>query len=414
MGDRDQLVERVEGAGVHVAGLGADDDRAIECREGLAQGVGAHPALVVGGDAADALALPPHAEHLERRVDRDVRSLVGHDGDRRRALQPVPLDIPAGRASTPWRAAARAVKLAIVAPVTNPTLVPCRQAEELDEPGRRDLLGDRGGRRDARTGRRSGPRRWSASRRRARPAGCRRRRTRSSAARPTPTSPGSAAAASASMTPAGSDGPVRQRPAHGRAQRRQVDRPGDRPIGERVEVGGGELGGPMEQAGANGSVDHRGCTCRRVGPTSVAPRATVSGRTAREDPPWITPPSGPGSTATSTPGGSSTRSPSATCSAPDVRYAFDPFEEAVVGRPAVVAAWLGEPGRARLLGGRLRGPRHRRRRLRRPRPDPLPDRRPSGVDREFANIFVCRFDAEGRCREFTEWYMRRRPEAIPD
>jgi hypothetical protein len=38
----------------------------------------------------------------------------------------------------------------------------------------------------------------------------------------------------------------------------------------------------------------------------------------------------------------------------------------------------------------------------------------SAVDREFANIFVCRFDAEGRCREFTEWYYRRRPEAIPD
>ena len=35
----------------------------------------------------------------------------------------------------------------------------------------------------------------------------------------------------------------------------------------------------------------------------------------------------------------------------------------------------------------------------------------AGVDREFANIFVCRFDAEGRCREFTEYYMRRRPEA---
>ena len=32
------------------------------------------------------------------------------------------------------------------------------------------------------------------------------------------------------------------------------------------------------------------------------------------------------------------------------------------------------------------------------------------VDREFANIFVCRFDEEGRCREFTEYYMRRRPD----
>ena len=28
---------------------------------------------------------------------------------------------------------------------------------------------------------------------------------------------------------------------------------------------------------------------------------------------------------------------------PDVRYAFDPFSEAVVGRPAVVAAWLADP-----------------------------------------------------------------------
>ena len=27
----------------------------------------------------------------------------------------------------------------------------------------------------------------------------------------------------------------------------------------------------------------------------------------------------------------------------DVRYAFDPFSEAVVGRPAVVAAWLTDP-----------------------------------------------------------------------
>jgi hypothetical protein len=26
----------------------------------------------------------------------------------------------------------------------------------------------------------------------------------------------------------------------------------------------------------------------------------------------------------------------------------------------------------------------------------------TGVDREFANVFVCRFDGDGRCREFTE------------
>ena len=98
----------------------------------------------------------------------------------------------------------------------------------------------------------------------------------------------------------------------------------------------------------------------------------------------------------------------------DVRYAFDPFSEAVVGRPAVVAAWLVDPdapesweadyevlavdGDTYVAHGRTRY---------------LTDDR-SSVDREFANVFVCRFDDDGRCREFTEWYMRRRPEALPD
>ena len=99
---------------------------------------------------------------------------------------------------------------------------------------------------------------------------------------------------------------------------------------------------------------------------------------------------------------------------PEVRYAFDPFSEAVVGRPAVVAAWLTDPdepgsweadyevlaidGDTYVAHGRTRY---------------LTDDR-STVDREFANVFVCRFDTDGRCREFTEWYMRRRPEAVPD
>jgi hypothetical protein len=29
------------------------------------------------------------------------------------------------------------------------------------------------------------------------------------------------------------------------------------------------------------------------------------------------------------------------------------------------------------------------------------------VDRTFDNCFVMRFDAAGRCREFTEWYVER-------
>jgi len=98
----------------------------------------------------------------------------------------------------------------------------------------------------------------------------------------------------------------------------------------------------------------------------------------------------------------------------NVRYAFDPWGEAVVGRAAVVASWLAEPdepgsweadyevlaidGETGVALGRTRY---------------LTDDR-AAIDREFANIFVIRFDGEGRCREFTEWYMRRRPEAVPE
>ena len=33
--------------------------------------------------------------------------------------------------------------------------------------------------------------------------------------------------------------------------------------------------------------------------------------------------------------------------------------------------------------------------------------RREAVEREYHNVFLCRFDSEGRCREFTELYLRR-------
>ena len=99
---------------------------------------------------------------------------------------------------------------------------------------------------------------------------------------------------------------------------------------------------------------------------------------------------------------------------PDVRYAYGPFDEALAGRGAVVDSWLAspdEPGSWQadydvlaidddvfVAHGRTRY---------------LTDDR-AAIDREFANVFVCRFDDDGRCREFTEWYMRRRPETLAD
>jgi hypothetical protein len=99
---------------------------------------------------------------------------------------------------------------------------------------------------------------------------------------------------------------------------------------------------------------------------------------------------------------------------PDVRYAYDPFDEAVVGRAAVVADWLREPDDAgsweadysvlAVDGDVFVG--HGRTRY-------LTDDR-KDTEREFANVFVCRFDGDGRCREFTEYYMRRRPDVASD
>jgi hypothetical protein len=109
----------------------------------------------------------------------------------------------------------------------------------------------------------------------------------------------------------------------------------------------------------------------------------------------------------------------------DVRYRYHPYDEPVVGRAELVRSWLGEASD----GGA---------------PDPgasdsgASDRDEPGtydaayravavdgdvavatgsstylsgpggpVKEVFDNCFVMRFDSAGRCREFTEWYVRR-------
>jgi SnoaL-like domain len=94
----------------------------------------------------------------------------------------------------------------------------------------------------------------------------------------------------------------------------------------------------------------------------------------------------------------------------DARYRYHPWDEAedvVEGRAAVVASWLSdrdEPGswtaeyrpwaidgdRAVAVGiSRYLGADG------------------TTVDREYHNVFLCRFDDEGRCREFTELFLKR-------
>lgn len=91
----------------------------------------------------------------------------------------------------------------------------------------------------------------------------------------------------------------------------------------------------------------------------------------------------------------------------DAEYRYHPYDEPLRGSDAIVSSWLAEgdaPGtweaeyRAVAVDGESAvavgwttyalepgGP----------------------VDRTYDNCFVLRFDADGRCREFTEWYVKR-------
>jgi ketosteroid isomerase-like protein len=99
--------------------------------------------------------------------------------------------------------------------------------------------------------------------------------------------------------------------------------------------------------------------------------------------------------------------------AEDVECRYHPYDQPIRGRDAVVESWFGEGEGA-------------------PGPDPegtyeasyspiavdgdvvvaigssTYSERPGGPANEiYDNCFVMRFDADGRCREFTEWFMKR-------
>ncbi len=135
--------ERIERAAVHVARLRADDRRARDGREHVAQQVGAHAALRVRGDAPHARSAD--AEHLQGRKDRDVAFVADDDVDRRRAGKAVLLYVPATRAEYGVtrgreRGEARHRRAGREADARA-----FRQREEIDEPARDHGLDDRRG-----------------------------------------------------------------------------------------------------------------------------------------------------------------------------------------------------------------------------------------------------------------------------
>jgi hypothetical protein len=94
----------------------------------------------------------------------------------------------------------------------------------------------------------------------------------------------------------------------------------------------------------------------------------------------------------------------------DAVYCYNPFDAPLRGREAIVADWIKERDEAGTYEGSYR---------------PVLVAGDEAVARgysryfntngsvrdEFDNLFLLRFDADGRCAEYREWYMRKpRPE----
>jgi ketosteroid isomerase-like protein len=94
--------------------------------------------------------------------------------------------------------------------------------------------------------------------------------------------------------------------------------------------------------------------------------------------------------------------------AEDASYRYHPWDdeaETLHGRGSIVAAWLGDRDEAGTWTAEYR-------------PWAIEEdravavgvsrylRADATVEREYHNVFLCRFDADGRCVEFTEYFMR--------
>ena len=176
----DQRFERIEGAGVDVAGLKANYRRSCDRR----QCIRPHAPLAVDRHAHDALAA--QAQHAERLEQRRMRFLAGDDGNRRRAEQAVGFDVPAHarKHRVPGRGQRGEVGDRGAGDEAGGGFR--RQFEQRHQPAQRALLQPRHTWSDAVEGRSSGPRRRPASSPPAPPAASRRSRSRRNAVRPSP------------------------------------------------------------------------------------------------------------------------------------------------------------------------------------------------------------------------------------
>lgn len=101
--------------------------------------------------------------------------------------------------------------------------------------------------------------------------------------------------------------------------------------------------------------------------------------------------------------------------AEDIAYRYHPEDEPITGREAVVESWLGEGDHANASDRDEPGTYEAEYRVFAVDGDAAVatgvssyrDERGGEIKRVYDNCFVMRFDSEGRCREFTEWFRER-------
>jgi ketosteroid isomerase-like protein len=100
----------------------------------------------------------------------------------------------------------------------------------------------------------------------------------------------------------------------------------------------------------------------------------------------------------------------------DIEYRYHPYDDPIKGREAVVASWLGEGDNPDASARDPEGTYDATYRAIAADGDvaiatgkSIYTTEPGGeIDKVFHNCFVMRFDDQGRCREFTEWFMEER------
>jgi hypothetical protein len=135
----DDRLERIEGAGVDVAGLRADDAARVQRRQPLR----AHAALAVDRHAQHTCT--SEAQQPERLAECRMGFFADHHGQRRRAVQPVRLDVPAGARQHRVARGGQRGEVGHRRAGHEGTAGGGRQAQRVEHPAERDALEHRGG-----------------------------------------------------------------------------------------------------------------------------------------------------------------------------------------------------------------------------------------------------------------------------